>query len=395
MDSNDIPWEHLSEVLRSWSGRGQLYEALAAIPDSTGLQWSARDIERRARRVTFEEVCPHLVHWPVSSTTWLDALPAQSRRRSRVLPAPASGVDWTATRIRGWPPEQFVVRERTRTVDQMMTRVLRWSLDTLAMVVADAESLDSSITAMVDRQLTAALDLRGFEPLASTEGDRPDGPDIAALRVAGRPWNSLAPVADHLHRALSADLRDTARRHIAPDDKLDWRLFHLAVFGAVIAALRSQGMNLVNRRPLSGSTNSGPNYQAVHADGSVWDVWFEGSKVWSYYGWQSPYRQLLSQAHIGHSSPVRPDITIVRPGGMSIAIECKYAELDSVTRDGYHQALTYATELASRGTPQAAGIIVGPDRHFERTASISLARISISLAGPRHLRDLICALLNE
>ncbi len=53
-----IPEAGLDEVLRAWSGQGQLWEALGVIVDDdlVEVSWSAKDVRRRAHRVLFAEL---------------------------------------------------------------------------------------------------------------------------------------------------------------------------------------------------------------------------------------------------------------------------------------------------------------------------------------------------
>lgn len=97
----EIPWDGLAEVLRGWSGRGQLYEALATVEDDlTEVQWQRRDIERRARRILFAQLESDIERWPTSAADWLHALPAESLRQRRIADAPHPGTDWIETRSR-------------------------------------------------------------------------------------------------------------------------------------------------------------------------------------------------------------------------------------------------------------------------------------------------------
>src|SRR4051794_8590880 len=78
----EIPQRGLDEVLRTWSGQGQLWDALAAAKDPVAeREWSTADIRRRAHRVAFQQLEPLLARWPASRRAWVEALPAVSERR--------------------------------------------------------------------------------------------------------------------------------------------------------------------------------------------------------------------------------------------------------------------------------------------------------------------------
>lgn len=63
-----------------------------------------------------------------------------------------------------------------------------------------------------------------------------------------------------------------------------------------------------------------------------------------------------------------------------------------VTRDGYHQAVTYATEVSTLGSIPTCGVMVGPDSVIPETATVLVGTITIVLAGPRHLAALFSEL---
>ena len=240
--ADEIPWDGLAEVLRGWSGRGQLYEALATVDDDLSeVRWQRRDIERRARRILLTRLEPDIERWPTSADEWLHALPAESLRRRRITDAPYPGTDWIETRSLGWPPEQFVVRERSRVADQVMSRTLRWVLDQLALIRHDALLVERSLRSVAPAQFTAALSLRSRPPLKTTDGMRPSSGDVRALQRSGRPWSRLAPVAEKLRTSLSLDLLAFAREHLMPDDDIRWRIFHLAVFGQLLKTCGNVG----------------------------------------------------------------------------------------------------------------------------------------------------------
>ena len=47
---------------------------------------------------------------------------------------------------------------------------------------------------------------------------------------------------------------------LMPDDEIRWRLFHLAILGVLLIALRDAGCQITSLRPLS-PKSSGPNYE--------------------------------------------------------------------------------------------------------------------------------------
>lgn len=386
--SDEIPWEGLGEVLRGWSGRGQLYEALAVVEDNRSeVQWQRRDIEGRARRILLARLARDLERWPVSAVDWLDALPAQSLRQRRITDAPQPGTDWIETRTLGWPPEQFVVKDRNRVADQILAQTLRWVIDQLILIRQDAVRIERSLSAVASPQLAAAFSLRRHVPLSVTEGVRPTPTDIRALRRSGRPWSRLAPVAEALTSILSEDLLDFARQHLFPDEDLRWRLFHLAAFGQLIRTLRARGALITSLRPLSGAASPGPAYRVEFND-RKWDLWFEASAIWDYYNKASPYQTLTRSALTHQATPLGADILFISPGVECHAFECKFGEIGYIARNGYLQVCTYAHELRRQLVNQVTARVVAPDVKVINPAEMRWDDLTIGIIGPRHFDSL-------
>ncbi|MBV9450728.1 MAG: hypothetical protein JO345_33040 [Streptosporangiaceae bacterium] len=386
--ADEIPWDGLEEVLRGWSGRGQLYTALAGIEDDRGeLRWHQHDIEGRARRILFAQLAPLLERWPRSSDEWLNALPAQSLRQRRITDTPLSGTDWIETRTLGWPPEQFVVKDRGRIADQLMSRTLRWSLDHLAVIRRDAIRVERSLRSVAETQMVAALSLRNQPPLDATDGIRPTSADVRALKRSGQPWSRLAPVAELLKAAQAEDLITFARQHLLPDDDIRWRLFHLAVLGKLLKVLRAHGASITSLRPLSGAVNPGPAYR-IDLHGQRWDLWFEAAAIWDFYGKESPYQTLARASLEYRATCLGADILLIIPGEKAHAFECKFGEAGYIARDGYLQACTYAHELLRYHAPEVTSRVVGPDPKIVSSSEAAWKDLAVGIIGPRHMDSL-------
>jgi hypothetical protein len=384
-DADDIPWEGLGEVLAAWSGQGQLYEALAAIRDDDGFAWSRRDVTRRAHRVLLAQLAPFIERWPTSNAAWVEALPAQSIRSRRLAAGPRAGVDWVATRMHGWPPEQFVVHDRNRVADQTMVRTLRWVLERLAVIRRDAVGVDPSLAATARRQLDIALSLLDTPPVADATSLIPESSEIDVLGRSGPPWTVLAPVARVLRTASTGGLDALAFHHLIPDEGLRWRLFHLGVLGVLLCTLRERGAKVTSLRPLSGSVTDRPNYSVVTAE-RTWDLWFEAGGIWSHYRVPSPYGRLAERAFGRPTTPLAPDIVLISAGRAAYVIECKYGTRNYIAHSGYRQVVAYSHELL-RLAPRVSGLVVGPDPLVLRPALLTEADQTIGLTGPRFLHD--------
>ncbi len=371
-----IPTRGLDETLRTWSGQGQLWEALAAVRDPVAERdWTARDVERRAHRILFQIVEPMLAVWPPSRRTWLEALPAVSYRRRIIAPVPVGGTVWSETRRSGWPPRQFVARPRIRTADTLLVTTLRWVLSELAGIRRAAIGGSTREQLVARERLEIALGLLEVEPVASATGASPNPSDLMAMRSAGRPWRSVVPVAAELRGLTGTGLLELAQRVVAPDGDLAWRLFHLAVLGEVLHALRTAGARVTSRRPI-GDALSGPAYEVVDADGRVWDLWFEAAGMWKRYGRASPYVAAASGVP-GAGQAIGTDLMLVRPDDRALLVECKYSWNPAVVaRGGYEQVVAYATEAHEITPGNVSAVVVGPS---EVVAEVGYAD---TLAGP-------------
>lgn len=351
-----IPWPGLIGVLASYSGRGQLYEAVAAASGTEA--WTASDVRRRARRVLFSEVLPLIGGWPSRPSEWWDALPPQVQTTRDLSPAPAGRVDWARTRAHGWPPTSgYATRVRRRVDDEALTGLLAWTLRRLDAVRQDACRLAPGMDAGVSPQLDAGRSV--LARLSSAAGDdRPDRAMGAAARASGRPWGQVAAVATVL-LTEDHDLVGVARRLLLPDEAARGRLFHLACLGLVMEAARAAGSTVVGLRPLG--MGNGPAYRLTTPAGEDWDLWFEGAGAWTHYGKPSPY--VTATKHMpGVSQPIGADLVLIRPGVEAVVIECKYsADPGYVTRNGYEQALAYQAEVLTGLVQSAQAVVVGPD----------------------------------
>jgi hypothetical protein len=355
-----IPDEGLDEVLRAWNGPGQLLAALAAVKEDDGYEreWSPIDVRRRAHRILFAEIEEFLRRWPTRSSEWLRALPAESYRLREVAPAPVGRVSWPETfrRFR-WPPEHFVTKSRRRIPDELLTTAARWTIERLSEIRLDATAVAPKVDDAVFVQLNLAASLLDMSPLNEAVGVRPSSTDVRAIARQGWPWAPVADVADHIRRAESS-VHEYARRLLMPSDELRSKLFHLAVLGQLLRALRARGATIVSLRPLA-RTTSGPAYR-VGAGDTFWDLWFEAGAAWSHYLRSSPYLEAAAVVQ-GQARPLSPDLLLLRVDEAALIVECKYsATADYVGGRGISQVMAYAVEILTALAPHVVSRVVAP-----------------------------------
>lgn len=392
---HDIPARGLSEVLRAWSGAGELWEALAAV-DSTisRRRWSARDIERRAHRVLFPTLTSDLQALPTSVQEWIEALPAESIRFREIDGRPLPNTSWTETRLRGWPPTRFVGHVRARVADTLLVTCTKWTLDRLKTIYRDAIRVEPGLGKLVPDQMSALMAALSEEPLVSAESIRPSHTDVEALSREGWPWSVVANLSDRLREITDVSLFELAQQVVVPTPELRWRLFHLGVLGELLIAIKEAGGRIISMRPLS-ATAARPSYVIRDATGHTWDLWFEAAGIWNYYGVQSPYIGVTSGV-IGENRPLGADILLIRKGKAALIVECKYSlNPVVVARAGYYQAVCYATEIHSRLAPEVSSVVVGPGKVVPSPTRVELNVGAIAVGSPSYLSEVVCSFLDE
>ncbi|HSX65923.1 hypothetical protein [Nocardioides sp.] len=366
-----LPRRGLEELLRGWSSDGQLFDALSAVGSiDVDVEWSSRDVERRASRVLLERLEPELAQLPQDAATWREHLPVTTVSNREVSGRPLHPTNWAMTARRyGWPPQAFVSHPRSRVQDESALRALAWTARSLERIVRDVRPVAPLLVGRVDAPVVAMLDVTE-QDLGGVEVMRPDRLDLRSLAGSGRPWSGLAPVADAVVRA-ETDLEFLAFELIEPDPELEWRLFHLSVMGEVLTSLRTLGGRVRWRAPLSASGSSGPQFQ-ITVGQEHWDLWFEAAGAARYYGGVSPYREATSGVARNQRS-IGADIMLSLPGKRLLMFECKWSPLATyVGRDGYHQAVSYAVEARSGLAQDAWSFVIGPEEVVTQRSEFDL-----------------------
>jgi hypothetical protein len=385
----EIPEAGLTEALEGWSSKGELWRALAAVPADR--EWTWRDSERRAMRVLLAELHERIATWPALELDWAEALPAVSEHRRETGTALGPGVIWPATRLRGWPPSEFVSRPRNRVADQLLITALRWTADRLVAVRRDAVAAAPDCDLGIRRQLDVVERLLELEPIASAEAIRPAAQDLRAIASEGRPWAQMVAVTRDLlsldeHRVLAL-----ARRLVAPTEER-WRLFHLAVLGQVLLDLRRLGCTYRSLRPLSAST-SGPAFEVLDGRGRRWELWFEAAGMWDHQGVCDPYATAAAGV-AGAGTSLGCDVALVRVPHCGLLLDAKYSPHASVVaRDGYRAALAYAADARSGLIDSVLSAAVGPSDVVRRPGWAETAVGFVGVVAPHHLRGLLADLL--
>jgi hypothetical protein len=270
-----------------------------------------------------------------------------------------SSVDWIATRQLGsWPPQEFVSRPRAKVPDSLLSATLRWCLDELAVIRSAALRIEPNAAVREPVGLVPALKLRDEPPLETVRGIRPTRSELRTVRREGWPWTALAAVSEELLRQSDLGVEELARELLAPDPELEWRLFHLAVFGEILLGLADAGATLVSLRPLG--IGSGPVH-IVALDGESWDLWFEAGGLASHYGGTSAYAA-VTRGLRRRPRALQPDIALVRGRDRRARVwECKFSVDDGYLRMGVLQSMAYLREVAGAiGVTPAVSLTV-PD----------------------------------
>jgi hypothetical protein len=389
-----VPDAGLAAVLASWSGRGSLFEALSVpLEEREVRRWTSFDVRLRADRVLLSLLEPALMRWPKRTSEWLDYLPASKKHTRVVEQAPFAGVAWAETRRRfGWPPTAFVGRHAERGPDMLAVQVLRWCADRLSQIW-DSAGAEPELKFGSTVQLESALRLLELEPLSSASPGTPRRADLIALRREGAPWGSVASVAEVLlDTEKSVDF--LIYQVLMPDDEIRWRLFHLAVLGVVLIALREAHCQITSLRPLS-PKSGGPNYEVISPRGEPYLLWFEASGVWSYLDKPSPFVEAthgISRARRTNGA----DVLFLLPGCRALILECKYSwDQDWVARHGYYQSMAYSAEIRSRLAEVVLAATVGPESVVSASSFTNLSIGKVGTVPPSALGSLVYEFLNS
>lgn len=384
-----IPRAGLASVLSSWAGRGSLFEALSIpIDQRDERRWTPSDVRRRANRVLLGQLDPLIERWPKRTGQWLDHLPAARTHARVVEPVPFSGVNWAESRRKfGWPPSAFSGRHAERSADMLSVQVLRWSVSRLKSAWFDVSRAHPDILLASDEQLQAALALLNHEPVASSTEGAPARSDLVALRREGAPWGGVAEVAHHLLLA-ERSLEHLLFGLLLPDEDIRWRIFHLAILGLMLMALRSRGCAVTSLRPLS-AQSLGPNYEVRRPDGRLCHLWFEASSVWAFHGLVSPFVEATrGMKDIARNNGA--DLLLLDSNRHALIVECKYsANPERVARDGYYQALAYAAEARSRLVEKVVAVAVGPESTVPNPSFTALNVGTVGTVPPSALGKLV------
>jgi hypothetical protein len=389
-----IPMDGLDHVLRTWIGRGRLLPVLDAISTDADIErrWDARDTQRRADLVLFNEVAPIIKGWPSTPQGWRDLVPAQSAAVRSVARVPTAATSWADSMRRfGWPPNGFVVRERHRSADEILTTVLAWTLRRLIAVVYSAALCDPACMDPLARQISAIESVISTEPLIAVDDIEPETSEIRAVRREGAIWSTVADVAMTL--LASKDPAVLARKLLEPVPELRPKFFQLAILGLVLLQLQRQQAKIVSLRPIGGGSGA-EQYHVFEAGNDLpWHLWFEAAGIWSRYGVDSPYRNLAS-VFSGRTRPLSADILLIKPGARALILECKYSSApEYVGRVGLPQAAFYANELLGRLCPVVEAYVVAPQGLTSGTHFEKLATGLLGICGPGDLAYLLSSFL--
>lgn len=393
-----LPRRGLDTLLRGWTSDGQVYAALSAVvATDTDIDWSARDIARRADRVLLEQISENIQRLPKDLTGWLPHIPVMTTSSREISARPVRPTDWSTTARRyGWPPTAFVNQPRSRVRDETAVRVLAWTARRLRSMLHDVLPVAKLLAGQVEPYIAAMPDVADLA-FGDIDTERPNRLDIRSLAASGTPWSALAAVTDALVQA-ETDLSFLAYEIIEPIPDLEWRLFHLSVLGEVLHVLRALGGRVRWTAPLSASQSTGPQFQVTIGQ-DVWDLWFEASAAPNRYGTQSPYRAATSAVNVAQRT-IGADVMLCMPASKALMLECKWSMNGTyVGRDGYHQASSYLVEARSGIATDAWSYVVGPT---ELVPSLSETELlwpgGIAVLGAAnidHLADLVQAVINH
>lgn len=377
-----LPRSGLNELLRGWTGDGDVPRAVAASRADEHC-WSERDIRERGQRIALGQLADDLQRLPQSEHEWSAALPAASLTTKAVAVAPSGGIRWAETvRRHGWPPAAYARRHRHRVTDETALTTLAWlslRLDAYGHACQSSPALFERVRPAVAAMRRAMTHLEDPNPL------RPDRADLRSLNSSGQPWPVVSRIAQFIAR-VDVDPAFVAFELLSPEPDLAPRLFHLSIFGEVLRALRQAELRCIWLSPIGG-VRSGPRLQCVDPYGLVMDLWFEASGSRKHYALGNGAYLRATRSIAGAGGPIGADIALVSKARNAVLLlECKWSPDPSyVARDGFHQAASYALDARNGLAERVWSFIVGPAEiipepnlttQLERQSSIVLGSVS-------------------
>lgn len=371
-----VPLKGIETILSGWSGKGSLYEAMAAVSEdnTTERAWSEQDIRSRADRILVEHIRADLDKWPRSVDEWLPHLPVASRAEVLVSSTPHGRVDWRETSRRfGWPARSYVTRRRHREIADVTVTTLAWTVERLEEVIRQARKgrMLPEVEPALDEPLSAAREALALTEMPETL-PRPDRHDLEALTTSGRPWSYVEAVTSKVVRS-ETDLMWFAEQMLSPDADLHWRLFHLASLGHLLSALRKHQARISWRAPM-GAGSTGPHFVARLPDGTNVDVWFETAGANKYYSGASPglYSETVKPVH-GAERGIGADLGLYIPSRRhAMLFEVKFSWFGPyISRNGFHQAAAYVLD-AGNHWERVWSYILGPEERVSGTSRVAV-----------------------
>ncbi|MBS7589801.1 hypothetical protein KHC24_20950 [Ancylobacter defluvii] len=319
----------------------------------------------------------------------MDALPAVRLHETTTTQSPTSGISWPETRIRyGWPPSAFIGRQTARHADSLLSTALRWTFERLGTIRDSAVSSYADADVEIRAQLDAGRRAIMRAPLALAPAIRPGRHDLIAIRRAGSPWGTVSEIANRLS-VLDASPEALANELLIPDENIRWRLFHLAILGEILLSARSLGFQTLSQGPLRPGGGR-PSFRLTARGDLAFDLWFEAAGIWHDLGVRSPYAEATAGIAL-KDRRLGADLLLAHPRGHSfLVIECKYSwNVDFVARNGYYQAVAYASELASRTGGKIMAIAVGPEGVVHSSGFTQLSVGQIGICPPSAIREVL------
>jgi nitroimidazol reductase NimA-like FMN-containing flavoprotein (pyridoxamine 5'-phosphate oxidase superfamily) len=90
------------------------------------------------------------------------------------------------------------------------------------------------------------------------------------------------------------------------------------------------------------------------------------------------------------------DIVLIKPGRSALILECKYSNrFETVARDGYYQAMTYATETRSRLCEKVVSVVIGPEDVVERPSFTEVVAGTVGTSPPSGIASLLRAMVEK
>lgn len=376
----------LHRVFRDWGGLGSLIDSLMSQDSSRAdrdlREWSEQDLRARAIQVILLRNRCHIFELPTEIQEWFNQLPRETERETYWSTSPQGRVDWRRTALRGWPPEKFRVKERSRNRDSLLPSIISWTAAQLVEFRAlEKQDPRLSLPTNLSNRVDTMIEVGGL--LGRVDETLPSESELRTVRNLGGIWAPLSIIAEEISSLDTDGAIKYADALIRPD--IEDRFFQLNVLGHTLLALENVlSAKASSLRPISGGNSP------VYKIGDFY-VWWEAAGIWDHLGVRNVRKSMAHRALVNYNSRSdRPDIVLTNKDHILI-LECKYSQSSSdpgYISSGISQSFFYVAQL-SHLFKSSTALTVGPSDLVTSLGDDFIGGVRVGLSSANNIDHFI------